>query len=244
MAKRAWSRAATTGALVLSCLPALAEVGYYVVVPYSDPGASSVKLRYWTTKLPNRPETVWPEAGFAYGINSRWTTELYATNIGRSIGKSRLDSLNWQNDLLLTQGQYPVDVAVHTTLTHGVGEGNSVEFGPEFQTDVGRTQLNLNLFLERALGKDRTDPTELKYQWQVRHRWMPGLHVGLQGFGELGPWNHWATWAGQSHRAGPALFGRVGLGDRQALEWQAAFLRGSVFTRTGHMFTAQLKYAY
>lgn len=232
------------GVLAGASAPASAEVGYYVVVPYSDAGMAAVKLRYWTTKLPRRPETVWPELGFAYGINSRWTTEVYASNIGRSIGRSRLDSLNWQNDVLLTQGEYPVDLAIHTQLMHVQGEGNAVEFGPVLQTDLGRTQLNLNLLFERGLGRANAEPTQMKYQWQLRHRWIPGLHLGLQGFGELGPWDHWAPRADQSHRAGPALFGRVGLGERRAVEWQAAYLHGSVFGRGGQMVTMQVKVAY
>ena len=69
---------------------------------------------------------------------------------------------------------------------------------------------------------------------------MPAVHLGLQGFSELGPWADWSARFAQSHRAGPALFGKLPLGE-QRLEWQAAWLGGSVYGRHGHIFTARVQ---
>ena len=68
--------------------------------------------------------------------------------------------------------------------------GCALEIGPVFQTDIDRTQLNLNLFFQRGFDS-LSGPTELSYQWQLRYRWNRWLHVGAQGFGELGPWDQW-----------------------------------------------------
>ena len=84
----------------------------------------------------------------------------------------------------------------------------------------------------------------MKYQWQVRYRWKPPLQFGLQGFGELGPWDRWAPRDQQSHRAGPALFGTVPIGSRQSLSYQAAYLIGSIYGRHGDMFSMRAQYAY
>ena len=223
--------------------PVWADPGYYVVTTYSDAGKVDVNLRYWTTKRPGRPEMVWPEVGVGYGVTDRWYSQLFVSAIGRTIGETNLDSINWQNDYLLTQGQYPVDVAVHTQLVRNVGESNVLEFGPALQTDIGRTQLNFNLIFERNLSGPVV-PTALKYQWQLRHRWQPWLNFGAQGFGEVGPWEQFDAWAKQSHRAGPAAFGRFDLEGERAVHWQAAFLRGKVYGHVGQMFTMQMKYAY
>jgi hypothetical protein len=225
--------------LALALGAARADPGYYVVTAYSDPGVRTVDFRYWTVKRKGRPEMIWPEVGFGWNVNSRWHTELFASWIGSSQMATRLSTLNWQNDVLLTQGELPFDLALHTQYVKDeTGDPNAFEFGPVFQTDVGRTQLNANAFFERTLGS--TKPTRMKYQWQVRHRWRPWLHFGAQGFGELGEWDDWAPRAKQSHRAGPALFGSVPLGER-TLGWQAAWLTGSTYARHGHMFTARLK---
>lgn len=121
--------------------------------------------------------------------------------------------------------------------------GYAVEFGPVLQTDVGRTQLNVNVFLERGFAALASNPTELKYQWQLRHRWKPGLHLGAQGSGELGPWNHWSPRDAQSHRIGPAAYGALPAGER-SLAWQVAYLTGSTYAQHGRMFSLQVKYLF
>ena len=232
------------------CATAHADPGYYVVTAYDNEGQRSVDLRYWSVKRSGRPEKIWPELGFGYGVNSRWYTELLYSTIGPSNWDIVPSYLNWQNEILLTQGEWPVDVAVHAMLMREIGYGAhySLEYGPVLQTDIGRNQLNANLFFERSFEGEEATPIQLKYQWQVRHRWQHWMDFGLQGFGELGAWDHWGDASHQSHRAGPALFGRIDLGQgqgaKQSLLYQAAVLVGSVYNRRARMFTLRLQYAF
>lgn len=228
-------------ALALAGGSAAADPGYYVVTAYDNAGKTFVDFRYWTVKARNGAETVWPELGIGYGVNSRWTTELFVSGIGPGNVRARLSSINWQNDVQLTQGEWPVDIALHTQLIRTPDDDqHAIEIGPALQTDIGRTQLNANLVFERIRVRHDWTPTRLKYQWQVRHRWLPGLHVGAQGFGELGGrWDDWAPAARQSHRAGPAVFSDLALGSGQTLKLQAAWLVGKTYTQRGHMFTAR-----
>ena len=223
-----------------------ADPGYYLVSVYENEGEASIDYRYWTVKFPGRPVQTWPEIGFGYGVSKRWYTEFYASYIGGTGVATKLSTLNWQNDYLLTQGQYPFDLAVHTNLiwNRDRADGVEIEVGPALQTDVGRTQLNANVFLERRFDGVVPSPTKLKYQWQVKHRWKPWLHFGLQGFGELGPWDHWSPHARQSHRAGPVLSGSWDVGARQQIKYQAAWLNGKIYGRPGSMFSMRLQYAF
>ena len=219
--------------------------GYYVVTVYDDPGVKTIDFRYWTVRADAYPLTiVWPEAGFGWNVNGRWYTELFASWIDSSKFPSQLETLNWQNDVLLTQGQYPFDLAVHTLLVRpqNPASGYALEIGPVLQTDIDRTQLNLNVFFQSGF-KSLAGPTELAYQWQIRHRWQRWLHVGAQGFGELGRWDQWLPQDQQSHRAGPALFGSVAI-DPGKLDWQAAYLLGKTGGRRGQMFTMRVKYDF
>lgn len=226
-------------ALLMAMSPAMADPGYYVVTPYDNQGVRTIDVRYWTVQRHGGREIQWPEIGFAYGVNSRWTTELFMSYIGSSRMAMRPSTLNWQNDWLLTQGEWPIDVALHLQYIRDESPegGHAVEWGPVLQTDVGRTQLNANLFFERGYGPAMASPTQMKYQWQVRHRWMPGLHLGAQGFGELGPWTQWSPASEQSHRAGPALFSTWHVAEGQVIKLQAAYLLGKTYGRDGHMFT-------
>jgi hypothetical protein len=223
-----------------------ADPGYYLVSTYENPGVVSLDYRYWTVKFKGEPVTTWPEVGVGYGINKRWYTEVYASFIGGTGVATRLSTLNWQNDYLLTQGQYPFDLAIHSNLiaNRDHRDGTELELGPVLRTDFGRTQLNANLLFERAFGADQPSPTKLKYQWQLKYRWKPLLHVGVQGFGELGEWDHWAPHSRQSHRAGPVLWGSWYLGGQQAFSYQAAYLMGSIYGSHGSMFSLRLLYDF
>ncbi len=240
-----WSR------LAIACVAlcggaAWADPGYYVVTVYDDPGKKTVDFRYWTIERSGKPTLDWPEVGLAWNVNGKWTTEILASYIGGSDAATKLSSWNWQNDYLLTNGQYPFDLAVHTLLSvaRDASEGRTFEIGPAFQTDIDRTQLNGNLFWERGFGALSSQPTQLKYQWQVRHRWRRGLHFGAQGFGELGPWDHWLPGSRQSHRYGPALFGSITAGPG-TVAWQVAYLAGSVYGgQTSRMLTLRVKYDF
>lgn len=218
---------------------ARAEPGYYVVTPYDNEGKRIVDFRYWTTKPKGQGETIWPELGVGLGVTSRWTTELFMSWIGSQQGATRPDTLNWQNQVLLTQGEWPVDVALHLQWVRGQGQNTerSIEYGALLQTDVGRLQLNANVILERPLGVEAGQPTQLKLQWQLRQRSTPQWHWGVQGFDELGAWNHFAPHAKQSHRAGPAAFGTWHVADGPTFKVQAAWLMGRTYGRSGHMFT-------
>lgn len=211
---------------------AAADPGYYLLTPYSAPGDLTLDARYWSVKAPGRNATLWPELGLRFGFDARWTSEFFVSYIGKSLDNQRLSSLNWQNSYLLTDGQYSFDVAIHAQLIHNQGMGNALELGPVFQTEIGLTQLNFNLIFEQDWA--RKDGVYLKYQWQALHRLGNGVRVGVQGFGELGRWDHWSN--KQSHRAGPV--GRLRL--LNDLEWQAAYLWGDTFGKRGNMFSTQL----
>ena len=216
-----------------------ADPGYYVVTPYDNDGVRFVDFRYWSVKRNGRSEVIWPEIGVGYGVNSRWTTELFLSGEGRAHQATELSTVNWQNDVLLTQGEWPLDVALHAQFIRERTDAPAtrLEWGPVLQTDIGRTQLNFNVFLDRTLSGSDASPVQMKYQWQVRHRWTPGLHFGAQGFGELGRWDAWSPHELQSHRAGPALFSTVQFTGQTALHLQAAWLTGSTYGHAGRMLT-------
>jgi hypothetical protein len=232
--------------ILLAAAAARADPGYYLVTVYESEGEKSIDLRYWSVKFPGSAAVIWPEIGFGYGVTKRWYTELYASFIGSRDMATRLSTWNWQNDVLLTQGQYDYDLALHTNLitNHDAADGYAVEVGPVVQTDVGRTQLNANIFFERNFHSAAPSQTQLKYQWQAKYRWKPWLRFGLQGFGELGRWDDWLPREQQSHRAGPAISGSWMLGAEQALKYEAAYLFGSTYGSQGNMFSMRIQYVF
>jgi hypothetical protein len=69
--------------------------------------------------------------------------------------------------------------------------------------------------------------TELGYQLQAKYSVSRAFEIGAQALGEMGKWDHWEPSHEQNHRAGPAIFGKVKLGEgREAIRYNAAWLHG------------------
>ncbi|HEU4843221.1 MAG TPA: hypothetical protein VFT05_03055 [Burkholderiaceae bacterium] len=233
-------------AALLPLLPdlALADTGYYMVTTYDVEGQASVDYKYWNAHY-NGMTVAAPEIGIGYGVTSRWYTELYGSWVKVNGGGAVFSELAWQNDYLLTQGQYPFDLAIHTKLERprDRSEGYALEIGPVLQTEIGRTQFNANVFFQRDYRTEDGGPTEMTYQLQVKHRWKSWFQPGLQAFGEVGKWNDWLPLNRQSHRAGPAIFGSRDIGGKE-LKYEAAYLIGRNDGRAAKSFTMRLQYLF
>lgn len=233
------------GLLAQPC--AQAGTGYYLVTTYPNAGQRTVDFKYWKARTSNGVTSSSPEIGLGYSVNTRWYTELTAAWYqGGRWPSQHLSAIEWQNDFMLTQGEYPFDLAFHTNIEREqYGErAIGVQFGPVFQTEIGRTQLNLNVFFDREFRVEKPEPAEISYQWQVRYHYTPKLQFGAQGFGEMGEWDHWLPRAQQSHRAGPALFGSWDLGGAHEWKYEAAYLVGKNSARNAKSVTARIQYAF
>ena len=130
---------ALAATLLTAPAAALADPGYYVVTAYDNQGVRTIDTRYWTVKYPHSPLVTWPEVGFGYGVTTRWYTEVFASYIGSTDSATKLNTLNWQNEVLLTQGDYPFDLALHASLVRsvGYGGGHALEYGPVLRLSSG-----------------------------------------------------------------------------------------------------------
>ncbi|HYD63232.1 MAG TPA: hypothetical protein VEC35_22950 [Noviherbaspirillum sp.] len=230
----------------IACVHAHAGPGYYLISIYENEGEKSIDFRFWNVAPHNAKSSYAPEIGFGYGVTKRWYTEVLAGWLHTAQSGTRFNDFAWQNDYLLTQGQYSFDLALHSEVKRfrDSSQGYGVEFGPALQTEFGRTQVNANLFFDRSYRSAQANPMQLKYQWQLRHRWRPAFQFGLQGFGELGEWDDWAPRRQQSHRSGPVVAGTMHLGKTQALKYEFAYLAGKVFATPAKTFVMRVQYEF
>ena len=131
--------------------------------------------------------------------------------------------------------------------TSNKNEPYGFKFGPLFQTEFGKLQLNANVLFERKFGPNDPDEsrfTEMGYQWQVKYRLQPSLELGMQGMGEMGQWNDWISTSEQNHRFGPAIFGKVPVGNKQAIKYNAAWLLGVSDAAPNNTFRMQVEYEF
>lgn len=223
------SRAGALAALVLSCLslPALAGPADYVVTPIVEEGEREIDFKSGTEDLGHHLRGNAYSLGFGVGMNAHWFTEVYAKWHKEPGEQNAFDAWEWENKFQLTEtGKYPVDLGLLLEIERprDRAEGYEYRWGPLLQTELGQVQANLNLLVEKHIRAAEPQPAELGYQWQAKYRWRPEFEFGAQGFGDVGPWDHWQPHSQQSHIAGPALFGKVHLGGRHAITYNAAIL--------------------
>jgi hypothetical protein len=113
-----------------------------------------------------------------------------------------------------------------------------------FQTDYDRWRFNFNVLFERSVNADAPTHTELGYQFQARYYTTGNTDFGLQAFGEMGPINHFDPGRDQTHRMGPAIFGKYPLGGRNVISYNAAILFGLVPGAADRTIRAQVEYEF
>jgi hypothetical protein len=238
-------------ALALSCIahtvPATAGPSDYVVTPIVEQREREIDFKAGTRTLRNGArESAW-SIGLGYGATCWWFTELY-TKWHQEPGKpSAFDAWEWENKFQITEtGQFPVDVGFLLEIERPKDriEGYEAMWGPLMQSEFGPWQANLNFLVETHIRIAEPEKAELGYQWQLKYRWKQPLEAGVQGFGSVGPWNDWAPSSEQSHIAGPALFGRIKVGEHQAIKYNAGVLFGLNQASPKHTLRAQAEFEF
>lgn len=228
---------------------AFAEPTDYIYLPAVEYGEKEIDFKYGSARTGSDRDQA-ASIGFGYGATQRWFTEAYLKYARPSGEGTAFDAIEWENKFQLTEtGEYPVDVGLITEIeiTKRPGDPNELKWGPLFQTDLGKLQLNGNLLFMKRFGRDdvsSSHPVEFGYQWQVKYRATPAFQYGFQGFGETGKWNDWVSQEEQNHRLGPAVFGKVALGNRQVIKYNAAWLLGASQAAPGHILRAQVEYEF
>ena len=227
-------KAGALAALAMSCLliPAVsrADPDAYVHSPIVEEGEKELDFKAGTAKNRDGTRESAYSLGLGWGVNSWWFTEVYAKGHKLPGEGNSFDAWEWENKFQLTEtGKYPVDVGflLEIERPRDRGEGYEYKWGPLFQADItNKIQGNLNILVEKHIRAAVPEKAELGYQWQVKYRYKPEFEFGAQGFGDVGPWNHWEPSSEQPHIAGPAIFGKLRVGQKQVINYNAGVLFG------------------
>ena len=218
----------------------------YVYLPPVGYGEREFDFKYGAATKAGDPTEQAASVGFGYGATAFWFTEFYVKYKHEGT-RTRFDAVEWENKFQLTEtGRYPVDIGFITEIEvpRDRSEGYEFRWGPLFQAEFDRLQLNANLLVTNIMRADAGNGTTVGYQWQAKYRWHPEFEFGLQGFGEMGRWNHLAPTDEQNHRLGPAVFGKFRLGGRQAIVYNAALLFGVTQAAPDRTWRLQAEYEF
>jgi hypothetical protein len=201
---------AASAVLVLAAANALADPADYVFTPYTD--TQTWQLAYGLGTAHARDGGRQTQQTLSIGATpaTRWHSSVYAAWAAADGGAFEADEWSWINHLQLTRpGAGPIDAGLLCELSrpHDREEGRlGVRCGPTLQLDTDDLQFNFNPLLGKHLGMEAPGKLALDYQWQAKGLVAPGIELGAQGFGSVGPWNHWSPAGQQEHTAGPAIF--------------------------------------
>lgn len=235
---------------LLFCNIAYAGTADYVYMPTVEEGEREIDVKYGSGTPPGGDRQTVGSVGFGYGATDYWFTELYLKReIEGSI--SDVSIAEWENKFqLLETGKYPFELGLITEIEVPVSVSGPYELkvGPLLQTEFGKVQLNANFLFERLFSSDNSGtqyPTEFSYQWQIKYRLQPEFEFGAQGFGGMGEWDSWVgSKQEEGHSVGPAVFGKVHMGERNVIKYNAAWLTGTGATTPEHTFRMQVEYEF
>lgn len=197
-----------------------------LLTTYSQYGAHQIDLEYGIQKAPHQFPASAAALGVGLSMNDDWYSEFYLGYTHENGEATAFDSAALQNIFTLTNGSSPLEVGLYTEIEYenDRSQGYQAKIGPLFEAGFGLTTANLNLLFHRDYRADAYNPMQLDYQWQVKRRIGSALELGVQGFGTVGQWNHWAPQDQQEHRFGPVILGKLALDDKRVLHYNAALL--------------------
>lgn len=219
----------------------------YIFMPVVENGEKEIELKAGSAKAGDGSHENVSQLSVGYGVNDVWFTE-FAVEVSKNSGAdTKVEAVEFENKFLLTQpGEYPVDIGLITEFEIPTQSYNHYEFqfGPLLQTDLGKTQMNLNVIFEKQWGNEADTAVEMHYQWQAKYRWKREFEFGLQGLGEVGKWDNWEPAAEQVHLVGPAVFGKLSVGEHHAFKYNAAWLAGLSAASPDTTVRVQLEYEF
>ncbi len=244
----AWRAAACAALLTLASLAARADPNDYVLSPSVTEGEYELDLKFGSSSHGDDLDKASAVAlGLGYGLTPHWYTEFVVQYSREGSAHLAFDTPEWENIFQVSEpGEWPIDLGIVTELEkpRDSSEGWKVRIGPLMQRELGRFEINLNLLLRRAFASPLDHLTRLDYQFQVKYRYRESFEYGLQALSDLGPLDPESKTYKQLHRAGPAVFGKIALGNRRALKYNAGVLFGTTNNSYDHTVRAQIEYEF
>ena len=228
-------------------LAALAGPADYIYTPNVEYGERVLVFLFGFLRGGGQERLTAASLGLGFGVTERWFTEVYVKYEKPGGESTRYDAFEWENRFQLTEAnRYPVDAGfvIEIERPRDRSEGTEFRLGPVFQTDVDRWRFNFNVLLERSINADEPSRTELGYQFQARYFATGNTDFGVQAFGEMGAVNHFDSGRDQTHRMGPAIFGKIPLGGRNIIQYNAAVLFGLTSGAPDRTIRAQVEYEF
>ncbi len=164
-----------------------------------------------------------------YGITEYW----FAAIVGdwqQTPGTNReFVATAWENIFQLTeQGKYWMDVGLYLEYAVGSGTGNTDAAEAKLLLERSSTQFThtANIILEREIGTNASNATELEIFWRTKYRWKKALEPAIEIYSKFGEINNSGGFNAQKHSLGPVMMGQVSVGNKSKIKYEFGYLFG------------------
>ncbi|PVZ89387.1 hypothetical protein C9426_03710 [Serratia sp. S1B] len=227
---------------------AYADPSDYVRTPTVEYGEHEIDFKAGVQRNRDGSSESAYSIGYGFTPTPWWFTEMYAKYAKPAGESTNFDAWEWENRFQLTEtGKYPVDVGflLEVERPQDRAEGYELTYGPMFQTLWNQYQFNFNVLFQRHVHASEVFDTELHYQMQVKRLGnTEKLDWGVQAFGNVGQWDNWRSSSKQEFKIGPALFGKIKTGTKQAISWNTALLAGTNNATPNTTLRLQMEYEF
>lgn len=153
------------------------------------------------------------KAAVAYGV-----TESVQVEVEGEVEKdgdsddAEFTALALETKIQLTeQGEYWADVGLKLEFEKDLqGGADKVEGKLLLAKDTGKLSHVANIILEREIGEDSGDETELGLAWSSRYRYHESFEPGIELHSNFGGIGEGEGFDEQDHRIGPVVYGKIG----------------------------------
>ncbi|MGB4058008.1 MAG: FTR1 family protein [Alphaproteobacteria bacterium] len=160
-----------------------------------------------------------------YGVTDRLEIEAEAEfeNSGDD-DNTDFTALALESKFELTEpGQYWMDVAVKGAYEFNMTDGpDKIEGKLVLGKDSEMFKHRANIILEREVGDDAADETEVAISWSSRYRYNPMFEPGFEIYSEFGALSDGSEFDEESHRIGPVFYGKI-----NSFKYEAGYLFGA-----------------
>lgn len=164
-----------------------------------------------------------------YAPTSWWLTAVYGNFEKEAGGDFEYEATAWENIFqIFPQGSHWLDLGFYVEYEMAAMDGSPDELELKLlaEKNVGHLTFTVNPILEKELGANAEESTEFAYAARAKWRWMPELEPAIEAFGEIGEISDPEPMDEQRHQVGPVLLGKLPLGNRSALKYEAGYLFG------------------
>lgn len=217
------------GALI-ALYPGQGNAGTKVYSPTIDAGEFELEARGYLDvddNAPGTPQRQIYEVG--YGFTDRWFSSVYIDLEDKAGQPLRDRAVAWENIFqFFEQGERWMDAGLYLeykAATRKAG-ADKIEGKLLLEKETGRFVHTVNIILEKEIGDNSDDGTELGYAYHTVYRWKPEIEFALEAFGNFGEIRDFHGWSRQEHHMGPTILGRLPLTTKAHLKYELGYLIG------------------